>query len=81
MPNNSKGRSNYRVDQANVVLAKGYGPGKFFRVRVLWDSTLDGDPGFADVIFDETPLDQVALDTLISRLNSGTVVDRWELNC
>lgn len=79
MPNNGKGRSNYRVDETSVVPAKGYGPGRYGRLRVLWDSTADGDPGFADVEFDESPIDQASLGALIAGLNDGSVEDRWDL--
>lgn len=80
MPNNAKGRSNYRVDPERVVPAKGYGSGRYSNVRILWDATLPGDPGFLDCDFPDSPIDLDSLNGLINGLNEGQIADRWELD-
>ena len=77
MPNQGKGRSNYRLDPRGGVLAKGYGFGRYSRVRVVWDSTQEGDLCCADVAFEDAPIAHNDLLALISGLNNGTIVDRW----
>lgn len=77
MPNQGKGRSNYRVDPRGVIRAHGYGTGKYSLVRVLWDSTRDGDPGFVEIPGDEIPIDIEDVNALILKLNNGSQEDRW----
>ena len=77
MGNQGKGRSNYRVDSAGVVPAKGYGARSYSRVRVLWAAADPDDPGFADALFDEAPISHESLQALIAGLNSGTIPDRF----
>lgn len=77
MGSQGKGRSNYRVDAASIVPAKGYGARSYSRVRVLWDATNPEDPGFADALFDEAPISHEALQALIAGLNSGAIPDRF----
>jgi hypothetical protein len=77
MPNQANGRSNYRVDPNGVEVARGYGTGRYSRVRVLWDSTRAGDRTCADVPFDESPISHDQLDSIILGLNNGSIEDRW----
>lgn len=77
MPNQASGRSNYRIDPHGVIPAFGYGLGKYSLARVLWDATRDGDPGFVEIPGDEIPIDKDDLNTLIAKLNNGSIQDRW----
>ena len=77
MPNQGEGRGNYRVDPTGVLPAKGYGSGRYRKVRIVWDSSVDGDPGFAEVEYDGEPITHGDLAALIEGLNSGRIRDRW----
>lgn len=79
MPNNAKGRSNYRVAPGSAVQAKGYAKDRFSHVRIQWDATRTGDPGFADCEFIEAPVDQDTLTAIVEGLNAEKIADRWDL--
>jgi len=77
VPNQANGRSNYRIDPHGVIPALGYDPGKYSLARDLWDATRDGDPGFVEIPGDEILIDKDDLNTLIAKLNNGSIQDRW----